>query len=399
MAPGCILPSVADDAGSCKGLEEITKKGEGEGSEQLGKDLLTAAMEIEEKLTQKHPEQKQLEQEQQKASPEEGSSRDRSKGGYDKLETKLEDAISSGKMNMKTPLSQKFVALHKPGTPAGDAYQSLKTHVEREQFRIKWAQKAYQDCVASKVHEKTYQKVDRTKGTYLPLSMIVQSEGGKDDPESLSAAEKYCLKCVAMGGEWCSLNSMTERMEYLYLRRESMDEMKEAWSEYEKESMNFKRPPEKRRQKSTADEETPGAPPEEGQPPAKVPKVRTKLEELVSKATKLKANFHSCIGAANALLSNISNDPSWTWARNPENSGVLQEHLKGMQKELSTFAASFLALDLKDVKAAHSKENLTVGLEEFIGNIDPEVCKIQEAMRSLLSMQSSRFKIAPVVKA
>jgi len=49
---------------------------------------------------------------------------------------------------------------------------------------------------------------------YEPFDVVVAKEGGND--AALSAARKYCQKCMALKGRWIRYNKWTERVEYLY---------------------------------------------------------------------------------------------------------------------------------------------------------------------------------------
>ena len=78
--------------------------------------------------------------------------------------------------------------------------------------------------------------VNQSLGTYKPFAKLVQDEGGKDDPEALSAAKKIASKCVALGGDWVSWNVMSERLEFLHLRREHNEIMSNKWELYLEET-------------------------------------------------------------------------------------------------------------------------------------------------------------------
>ena len=88
----------------------------------------------------------------------------------------------------------------------------------------------------TKSHIQSYKVVNQSLGTYKPFSMLVQDEGGKDDADSLSAAKKIASKCVALGGDWVSWNVMSERLEFLHLRREHNEVMSNMWQLYLEES-------------------------------------------------------------------------------------------------------------------------------------------------------------------
>jgi len=96
--------------------------------------------------------------------------------------------------------------------------------------------------VQKKVYVKSYQVVNASMGTYKPFAILVRDEGGKDDPECLLAAKKIAAKCVALGGPWVSWNVMSERLEFLHLRKEHNEIMQESWQKYLEEKDESDRP-------------------------------------------------------------------------------------------------------------------------------------------------------------
>ena len=92
-----------------------------------------------------------------------------------------------------------------------------------------------------KSHTQSYKVVNQPLGTYKPFSMLAQDEGGKDDPDSSSAAKKVAIECVALGGDWVSRNVMSERLEFLHLRREHNEVMSNMWQLYFEESKQLPR--------------------------------------------------------------------------------------------------------------------------------------------------------------
>ena len=56
-------------------------------------------------------------------------------------------------------------------------------------------------------------------GAYLSLDVIIDGEGGASRPSAVRAGLTYVRRCLSMQGAWVSYNHMTERTEYLYMRR------------------------------------------------------------------------------------------------------------------------------------------------------------------------------------
>ena len=73
-------------------------------------------------------------------------------------------------------------------------------------------------------YQKSYKEIDVEKGTYERFKVICDREGA--DAAGRQAAFRYCRKAASMGGKWVSFNEMTERHEYLYVKRQFITEFK-----------------------------------------------------------------------------------------------------------------------------------------------------------------------------
>jgi len=151
--------------------------------------------------------------------------------------------LRTGAFDIRGPLGQKFQAAHKKGSAQHSMYNQSKGFKEKTEFRLKWAREQYDDIVMAKRHTQSYKVVNQSLGTYKPFAVLVQDEGGKDDPEALNAAKKIASKCVALGGDWVSWNVMSERLEFLHLRREHNEIMSNKWELYLEETQKVQRAP------------------------------------------------------------------------------------------------------------------------------------------------------------
>jgi hypothetical protein len=106
------------------------------------------------------------------------------------FEKQLEAAVKSGSFDVRGPLGQRFQQAYKKGAPGHEQYAKKTSHKEKADFRAAWAKEQYEKLKLKKVHVKGYQKIDTTKGVYKPFSIIVQHEGGRDDPEAVLAAKR-----------------------------------------------------------------------------------------------------------------------------------------------------------------------------------------------------------------
>ena len=150
--------------------------------------------------------------------------------GVDEKEVKLAEAAKSG-FDLRGSLGQAFSR-----DKAGKAdYKKLGSNAERAKFRQEWAAKRYEKVKLEKSRSRSYARVDLTEGEYLPLAMVIQAEGGREDRSAIAAALKLAQKCLAMGPPWTRFNAFTERTEFLRLRHRFQESITNSWQLFEKE--------------------------------------------------------------------------------------------------------------------------------------------------------------------
>ena len=62
-------------------------------------------------------------------------------------------------------------------------------------------------------------------------------EGGNKCPAARLAGKKYVLACCRLGGNWIEYNEMTERFDYLYIKKGRRDVMRKSWRLLKRSSM------------------------------------------------------------------------------------------------------------------------------------------------------------------
>ena len=104
-------------------------------------------------------------------------------------------------------------------------------YTQQRQFKLQWLEKTktHLETVAKRIQQQV--SSDSVDGIYLPISRIYKEEG--KDQAAMTATRNYVNHAVAMyrtgkqvGGRPMILwNSMTERNEFLYLKRTCRDQM------------------------------------------------------------------------------------------------------------------------------------------------------------------------------
>ena len=148
-----------------------------------------------------------------------------------KLKEDLEMCLKLRSVKARSAIYQKAMrAAAVKGSEDHKQYSACKTPEEKNEWRVAFAQKTYDMMIQKSTQETSYQDVDITLGEYLPARKIWEKEGL--DREGFEAAANYIIKCCRLRGKWVSWNSMTERWEFLYMRRQKQQRFVEAWTEY-----------------------------------------------------------------------------------------------------------------------------------------------------------------------
>ena len=148
-----------------------------------------------------------------------------------KMKEDLEMCLKCRTVKARSAIYQKAMrAAAVKGSEDHKQYSACKTPAEKNEWRVAFAQKTYDMIIQKSTQETSYQDVDITLGEYLPARKIWEKEGL--DQEGFEAAANYIIKCCRLNGKWVSWNSMTNRWEFLYMRRQKQQRFVEAWSEY-----------------------------------------------------------------------------------------------------------------------------------------------------------------------
>jgi len=191
----------------------------------------------------------------------------------------------------------------------------------KQSFKADWAKAEFDTW--SKTHEKkrSWSHVDSTKGEWLPFGAIVQAEGGWEDRKAILAAETYARKCQQMGDPWQIHNEMTERANYLYIRKQYQNVFTQAWTEFQTQSSSGPvgsseappaaepKPKAKAAPRAPRSKAKPGEEGEEqnsGTPPKKQ-KTQSDIQKLIKSAQTWATKHHNVLSAAQHLQATCIN--------------------------------------------------------------------------------------------
>jgi hypothetical protein len=355
-------------------------------------------------------------------------------------EQHMRDAASQGTFKIRDAVGQMFSRA--PDGGKMNEYKDLKSQSEKRDFRDAWVKASWAKVVTRKQFVKSWSKVDETKGTYMCFEKVMEEEGG-----NLRAAMLYTQKCLKMQKPWCIWNGMTERVDFLYIRKSSLETFNQCWTFFEDEHPAVDDqclPPaagstaapavEAGKEASSGGNSggsassggtavgsgdkpgiaAPAAEKRAGQPLAETPKgkrdkkdskpattggspaekqagnTKAELQRLMGESGKVKVKYLANMGAATTLLQTISSDPKWKWANNSDMTKDLMEaqaSLKGLDDD---FSRMFLSEDSKKVRRAFSDEALVVNLDRFKVNFSKAVGDLEFETQQLVRMHSGR---------
>jgi hypothetical protein len=301
---------------------------------------------------------------------------DDSHGEITAKEKAIRDALSKGGFDMTGVVGKYWQQAKKSDAALKEEYESLgKNYAKQRAFRQKWLATALEEFSKTKTKTETHAQVNENQGTFEPFDIIVDREGGEHRPQAVAAALNYTLACIkfhelgqtvgSTGTPWMSFNVMTQRWEFMYLKKTYRDWFSTSWTlAITQKSTPAIEEPEPSASASgeasvvddaAADPETPqkALPPQpagkakakakagaggkplkrelpdadpEPETPEMVAAKRAKKESdlFFRKLKSMKVEMGTAISTANDILGLIARDASWSWAAGPASQTLKQ---------------------------------------------------------------------------
>ena len=211
---------------------------------------------------------------------------------------------------------------------------------------------------------------------------------------------------------------MTERYEFLYVKRCHITTFTEAWRSYEEqEHRGGEQPPDDSRGRppmSAASSNPSRAPPtapcagkaeEKAVPDAPKKKHKTDAESAAGKrspdqiketsaladAARLKADFIATVAAAKQLVRQIEENPEWSWARNKETAGTLQERLATVENMIKGDMTQLFLEEIAAIRASIGAKALLALCQE-LRVVEEPLRLLRAKLQECLNMQKARAK-------
>ena len=326
--------------------------------------------------------------------------------GEEKLLAQCIQALKDGDFDIRGPLGQAFQRAHKKGTPANDLLKAQKTLEQKSSFRREWAASTGQRLEQKKTHTRRFEEVNADHGVYMPWRCVWRAEG--DDEDGRIAAIKYCSKAAAMGGRWTRWNEMTERREYLHIRKEYTNTFTEAWELFSSEWSEYDV---KGKGNGVADVAAgSGQPALPSAPKGKLDAIsadttpdkknagKTSVASdmvagMMTNAGKVKADFMQVMASASQLVKAIqSGDAKWKPFNNESNVGELIGLVKALQNAVTDGKLEeYLLTDLKKLRKDIGAETLMKEIGRF-NELRKPIDAVSSSVKSLIRMQAAYLK-------
>ncbi len=120
---------------------------------------------------------------------------------------------------------------------AADYLAVGKSYNAQREFRLKWCKMELTKMETIQTEIEENEQSEYSQGEYLPFDVIVDREGGPKRAASVKAALHYALACqrffkqnhMAGSKHFCEYNVMTQRWEFLFLRKGYRENFTKLW--------------------------------------------------------------------------------------------------------------------------------------------------------------------------
>lgn len=288
-------------------------------------------------------------------------------------------------------------------------YKSLN-RASKDQLRKDWAATQLEAVTKKKVRSEVYQRVDASKGVYMPFFVLWQKEGGAVDPCALTAAVKHASRCLAMAGPWVSINPLTDRVEFLHLERSVSEVFTRCWSMFEEQTSVVAAGDDQtgdavtaaaggpangtsgtpQKQKALKAEPKKKADGDDGGGAPKKPRTSTPLEQAFADAIAVKKLMASSTTQAKSVLEAMEQDAEWQYAIGM--APPLKASVAALTQAMTTFARAFLSKDSNQMrKAVSDPTELVDGLQQFTCTFKPLVNTCDKETRRIVAMHQAKL--------
>ena len=340
----------------------------------------------------------------------------------DPVISNMKAAVETG-FDLRSRFGQKFAR----STTGGKNPSYRGSQVQKAQFRKDWLKTELENTTRTKTKTQTQRTIESNGGVYLPAARVLKKEGGKDDPDAVTATENYIRECYRRKGIWLKYNTFTKRIEYLYVQSSRREEFEDAIALAEIESTTghrdkFSAKPtinpcdidkpkevtniaEKSKQddgkKSKQDDgkkcnHDNGEKGDNGTPKPKHKATKGPLDEAWAHAACTKKKFEEAVAKANAIADIVQNDPSWLWMNNDVVLADFEKARKALLTGRTAFSREVLAHDMKHIKAAYKDKSaeLQIELTKFVQEVSKPIERLIAEIACLKAIHGAKQMVS-----
>jgi hypothetical protein len=297
----------------------------------------------------------------------------------------MEAASKASTVDPRSTLGGQFRAALKADKAEAVQYAGMSRD-DAAQFRLDWLKKEYNKFHEERLYSKAWKRVDTTKGKYMSASQLVLDDGGWSDEFAVDGAQKLIEKAIAMGEPWVRIHPQTGRTLFLKLNFEFEELFEESWSTFRRElndgnlaitdSAAAVKPVVGDAAVDTGagdDSSTGGGMPSPKPKPATKPKPAPKpkldqdkvFDDMWRQALLNRKLMMSVVAAAREIDDQITSSAAWSWAKNSQNQGKLNDLSMTLRADMTEFHRGFLAEEPGTIRKRHAKEMVMVELTAF----------------------------------
>lgn len=282
-------------------------------------------------------------------------------------------------------------------------FLAATTNAAKAEFRKRWAEGRYRERIIGKKQTERWQKIDTSRGVYHPFIVIVELEGGRSPVEgavqmAIDAARSYCEKCIAMAGPWIRTNTMTGREEFLYLKKEVMEQFTECWETYEANEELWERDG----KEHTIKNGSAASPPPNATPKAKNKakakgeknevkkdaKEITPFDAALKDATTLRKDMLFVQSQCHTIASLAKAQEDWAWAINMLDG--LTNAKKAIDDAITGLRMKLMCEEPRDLKKCYTNTDFISEVSRLSTSMDVKVQAAVKEIRMIMRTHRSR---------
>ena len=326
-------------------------------------------------------------------------------------EAALASAASTGVVDIRSALGQRFSAEVRKSEKLAQDYQACLGVKAKQEFRAAWASEKWSVLSQQRTEKKSQTFSEFSKGKYLSLTVVFQKSGG--DQRAVEATKTRLNKCMALGPPFVRISPWTSQFELLMIQDGLSEKFEQLWRQTLTSQTSPSvavpaattravgrgsgaepaRPSRKRGHIEATTEDSPNEK-KPSRPHGKVsaqnptaPARNAGIAAVLKKQEKNKAIVQSAGAAASELAGLIDAASAWAWARNEQNAGALTAAIQELSALKTDFVKSWLTLDSHAMRTLFPGDVVEREFAETIPALVKAAIKLSEQVTRLQKMR------------